>query len=1036
MNTLASFVKSSRTAKSIIVILSLVSLYALFGFFIAPLIVKSVLTSNIKKTLGRDAYLERLRLNPFALSLTANGFKLYDLDGEQFTGFGELYVNFQTSSLFRRAFTFAEIRLIAPDTRVRVFPDGTLNFSDLLKPSDQPEPPSDEQGELPQVLIFRLSVDEGRIAFLDLSRPTPFERTFFPIQISLENFSTQKDSDSPYAFTASTHEREAFRWEGNLSVNPVRSQGNFYLNAIQAPKLWEYFQDRVNFDITDGEISVAGQYDAQLGGGESRIKLLNGRATLKNFKLAERGAADPLTSISAFAATGIEIDVLEKQVTVSSVKSTDGRFVTWLTPEGTFNYLDLIMKESASAKADKAAPKAEQAAADDWVVTINETTLYKYAVSFEDRTHKKPVRINLDSIEALLKNISTRKGTRIDMALDLKINETGTMAGEGQAGIDPLFADLALKFSKISLNPFNSYVASAANLSILDGALNLEGAAKYRALGDNGPMIRYVGGISLDNFKAVSQVYADDFLNWQSLAFKDFSLDLKPDSLKISEVVATKPNTRVIIWPDGSLNLTSMFSRKTEGKPAGDQPGPDRQPMPIAIKKISINGGAAGFSDLSLTPNFSIGIRDLKGTVSGLSSKALARADVSLEGKVDAYAPVSIQGQINPLSEDVYTDLMLLFKNIELTSFTPYSGKFAGYAIEKGKLSLDLKYKVSQNVLIGENKIVLDQLTLGERVESPSAIKLPIGLAIALLKDSNGVIDLDISIRGDLNDPQFSYGHIIFQAVMNILAKAVTSPFAMIGALVGGSGEELSFIEFQFGSPELGPVQIEKLDTLAAALSKRPMLRLEIKGKADTEHDRMVLADQKLSNQLKNTKLQEDGERKHPDGVEGIVLSNEDYSRLVLQTYIETFGENPRTLLEAPQESAADAGGLSPQTPEQTRGAGERILNAGQGLVDNVQGLLGLRSKTSIESRAVVREMGKSSGSLDTLVERARHRLIENTPVEEIELRLLAQERANRIKGYLIDRHGVSNDRLYLLDPELGPVSDGAALRADLTLGG
>ncbi|RJP65277.1 MAG: DUF748 domain-containing protein [Candidatus Abyssobacteria bacterium SURF_17] len=1042
MNKLVSYAKSSRVAKSLGVIVALVVLYAVLGFLIAPLLLKSVLISNIKESLKRDAHLERLRLNPFALSLTAEGFKVYDLDGEQLTGFRELYINFQLSSLVRRAYTFDEVRLVSPNTRVKVLPDGTLNFSDLLGPADQPEPPSEEKGGLPQVLIYRLAVEEGRLSFLDLSRRTPFETMFFPIQISLENFSTQKDSDSPYAFTASTREREVFRWEGNLSVSPLRSQGRFNLNAIRARKLWEYIQDRVNFDITDGEISLSGEYDAQISGEAPRIRLIDGEARLNDFKLTERGSLDVLTSLPAFTATGVDIDVTEKRVTVSSVKSSDARYVMWLSPDGTLNYLKLFRMQGGPKGVDKAAPrKSEQAGSDEgqWTVVVKEAILDNYAVAFEDRTLPKPARMNLDAIHATVKNLSTRRGSRAEVALNLKINETGTIEAEGQAGRDPLYADLALKFSNVALKPFNAYAASAANLDIQRGALSLKGAAKYRALGDSGPLIRYVGNMSLENFKAVSKVYSEDFLNWQSVAFSDLTLDIKPDTLNISEVLARKLHTRVIIWPNGTLNLTSMLTRKGGGKHDGDRSPAERPPMPVAIKKVTVKDSSADFADLSLKPSFAIGIHDLKGTISGLSSKTRARADVSLEGKVDEYAPITIEGQINPLSDDVYTDLTMKFQNVELTSFTPYSGKFAGYAIEKGKVSLDLKYKVSENVLIGENKIVLDQLTLGERVDSPTATKLPVSLAVALLKDRNGVIDIDLPIRGDLNDPEFSYGHLIFQALMNLLAKALTSPFALLGGLVGGSGEELSFVEFPFGSSELAAGEMGKLDTLAEALSERPMLRLEVKGKADTEYDRLVLAEEKLLNQLKSARMQELGESKKPGAVEDIVLSDDDYACLILQTYIETFGEDPKILLASPpDESTTDEAKAAneTQTPESARRPGQRVLNAGQGLLDNVQGLLGLRSETSVKSRAIVREMGRSSDSLDVLVERASQRLIENTVIEEIELRVLAQERANHVKGYLIERGGISNERIYLLDAELGPVSDGTALRVDLALSG
>jgi len=270
-------------------------------------------------------------------------------------------------------------------------------------------------------------------------------------------------------------------------------------------------------------------------------------------------------------------------------------------------------------------------------------------------------------------------------------------------------------------------------------------------------------------------------------------------------------------------------------------------PMPITVDTIRVEKGAADFSDLFIKPNFAADVRNLRGRVKGLSSKPGTRADVLLEGEVNKYSPVKISGQINPLIKDKYADLAMSFKNFDLSSTSPYSGRFAGYTIEKGKLSLDLKYQVSENVFTGENRITVEQLTLGERVESPDATKLPVSLAVALLKDANGNIKLDVPVGGDINDPHFDFGKVIAHTLSNTITKVVSSPFAALGSLVGGNGEELSYIEFEFGSATLGPEQIEKLDKLAKALQERPGLRLEITGRADKENDRSVLT--KIENQ-------------------------------------------------------------------------------------------------------------------------------------------------------------------------------------------
>ena len=1045
MGILSSYKKLPRTGKIGVVAAAVVLVYALFGFLIAPLILKSVLISNIKENLNRDTNLNQLRMNPFALSLTARGFQMYNIDGDRFVGFDEFYVNFQLSSVFRRAYTFNEIRLISPDAHIRVLPDGNLDFGDLLAAPDQPEPAPEEEGTLPQVLIFKLLIDQGRISFLDLSRPVPFERTLFPIQIALENFSTRMDSESPYAFTASIRKDETLDWEGSFSVNPLRSEGRFGLSNIKVRNLWEYFQHQMQFEVTNGAISLAGYYRADNTGETPHLSLSNCALKLNDFKLTEKGGGDPVISFPAFSLKGVDVNYNDRSATIASVDSVDARFAAWLAPDGTLNYLNLFAMAGAEDEYRSASMVDEQqeSATDEWLVTIKEATFKNYGIAFEDRTFGEPARVSVEPINVSLKNVSNRKESRADVALDLRINESGLISVKGLAGVVPPFADVALNISQVALRPFNPYAGSVAHLDILDGAINLQGRAKYKALGADGPSIRYEGGLTIENYKAVSRLYSDDFLNWQSLALNDLVLDIEPNRLSISEIVATEPYGRVVIWPDGSVNLSRMIPRGEGEKSDTEDKAEAQLPMPITIDTVRIVNGSANFSDMMIKPSFATGIRELEGTIKGLSSESLARAEVSLEGKVDEFAPVKIVGQINPLSEDVYTDLEVLFKNIEMTAFTPYSGRFIGRAIEKGKLSLDLKYKVSENVLIGENRIVLDQFTLGERVESPDATNLPVGLALALLRDRNGVIDIDLPIRGDLNDPEFSYGHIIFKALLNIIAKTATSPFALLGGLVGADSGELNFVEFGLGSAELMTGGVGKLDNLAAALAERPMLQLEIKGVADTEYDQVALAEMKLLDQLKRAWLEESGSKQEPENLEEVLLSDENYSRLILQTYIETFGEDPQLLLEAQSEQSVsedgaseEAGQVPPEPQRSTQAPGRAVLNAGQRVVESVQGLLGLRSDAYIKSRAVLRDVGQTPESLPLLIEKAKQRLVENIAVEEMELRLLAQERANRVKGYLIENGGIPNERVYILDSELGSTSDGITIRVNLTLSG
>jgi hypothetical protein len=337
-----------------------------------------------------------------------------------------------------------------------------------------------------------------------------------------------------------------------------------------------------------------------------------------------------------------------------------------------------------------------------------------------------------------------------------------------------------------------------------------------------------------------------------------------PDRLEIAEVSVRKPFARVIIESDASLNVTKALAgpgQAAGSAPPPPAPAPASKPMPMVIKKILLEDGLAKFTDLSVQPNFSAAIQSLRGSVLGLSSQPSSRATVDLHGGVDAFSPVSITGQVNVLSPVLYTDLAMDFRNMELSLFNPYSGKFAGYNITKGKLTTELHYKAVGRRLDAQHHIIVDQLEFGGKTESRDAVSLPVKLAVALLKDRNGVIDLDFPVAGTLDDPQFKLAPIIWKVIVNILEKAVTAPFALLGSLFGG-GPDIQFIDFKPGVGALDPAQAGKVTAIVRALKERPQLKLEVPIAAVPNLDRPALADARFSAAVVELVSQSEARRK------------------------------------------------------------------------------------------------------------------------------------------------------------------------------
>ena len=399
----------------------------------------------------------------------------------------------------------------------------------------------------------------------------------------------------------------------------------------------------------------------------------------------------------------------------------------------------------------------------------------------------------------------------VSVALETRINESGSLTANGEVTPQPAAASWNLKIADIDLTALQPYIGQHTSMTLRSGRLG--GDAKFRYGAKQKPVVLFAGDIHVDDLHTVDDTLHDDFINWQRLDILGLNYQQAPDRLDIAQIVARKPYARVIIEADSSLNVKRVLTgpgpaspqppptdevpagkaaakRSSHGSsaaqsaaPAAPAPG-SSQPMPMAIKKVAVEGGLANFTDLSVAPNFSAGIQNLGGTVLGLSSNPSSRAKVDLHGNVDAFSPVSITGEVNLLSAALYTDLAMSFRNIELSIFNPYSGKFAGYNIAKGKLTTELHYKVDSRKLDAQHHIVIDQLEFGDKTASKDAVSLPVKLAVALLKDRNGVIDLNLPVTGSLDDPKFRLAPIIWKVLVNILEKAVTAPFALLGALV------------------------------------------------------------------------------------------------------------------------------------------------------------------------------------------------------------------------------------------------------------
>ena len=931
---------TKRKAFRIAAVVALVlALYALAGFLLAPRLLRSALMDDIPKTLGATPQVGEIHINPFLFRVEIRNFSLAAPNGEKLLGFGRLFVDFDLSSIWHRAYTFGNIDIDAPWINAIVAKDGDLNLLQLRPKTPAAKPaatPAPNSGPLPAIRIGSFKVSAASVTYDDRSRPSDFSARLEPINFELRDFTTGVEGGR-FTFTGVSKVGERIEWRGHLSAQPIESDGELHIGALQARTIWDYVEDQVSFAVNSGSIDVDATYKFSLKDAVD-LHMDVSKVAVSDLSVRPKQSDVDWITLPRMLVSGTTVDLSRRQAHVDSLSLTGLKLTTWLEPDGSLNLLRLLGKPSAApasaAPASAAAPggavtpaNGSAPAAAPWKFDLGEFVLQEASISAEDRGTSPAAKVLLAPLSVKVAGVSLDLAKAVTVALDTRVNDTGTLKVDGTVTPQPLSADIALKLDAIELKAAQPYIAQRTSMTLLEGRLSADAKIRYGAAK---PALQFTGNVSVAALHTVDNALHDPFIDWDRLDVTGVTFEHAPDRLDIDQVTARKLYARVIIEPDRTLNVTrvmagpgatvvaptvpggepvaqtappapvaptskSAASKSRAGKIAASTPAPAAAPMmPMAVKKILLHAGAANFSDLSLQPNFATGIQSIEGTVTGLSSKPNSRAKVDIHGAVDQFSPVAITGEVNVLSAALYTDLSLSFRNMELSTFNPYSGKFAGYNITKGKLTTELHYKVDGRKLDAQHHIIVDQLEFGAKTESKDAVSLPIKLAVALLKDRNGVIDLNIPVNGTLDDPKFRLGPVIWKVFVNILEKAVTAPFALLGSLFGG-GPDLQFIDFSPGMSGLDSAAVDKTRTIVKALNERPQLKIEVPIAEVDELDRPALIETQFSAQLREAQSGKNG-AKNPAAAAPDYEAMDPNAKVALLTkvYAKALGGEPK----------------------------------------------------------------------------------------------------------------------------------------------
>ena len=850
-----------------------VTLYALLGFLLLPALGVYLINKQFEKRATVPAHLEAIRFNPFTLELTLRNLHMGEPDAPQ-VAFDRLYANLQADSLWSGALHLRDVELEQARVQVLFAEDGSLNLTRLLvlpEPEEKPKQ-TEDSGPFP-LRIDRLALLGNSLQFQDLRPAEPVEFGYDAVDIELTRLSTLPEDNAQMQVSARGPYGALITWEGEVRLLPLKSSGRLQIDQIHLSTFWPYVRDHLPLNLGSGDISLDTRYELDLA---ETTELRLSDTYLQLSQLALTSADQPSLQLESLEISDSTLDLARREARLGRVTSQGLQLQASRLADGQIDWLKLLERSDGAQQPDaaetpQAAPEEDSEPAPPWRLLVDQAQLQGYRLQLTDHQPSTPVTIEVGPLNLSLNDFDSQSEGVFELSLDTLLNQEARLAIQGTAGINPVRAALQVETGDIDLTLAQAYLAPLVNLELRSGRLNSQLQVKLDQLQ---PLQLDVGGqASIRQLHVVDGPAKRDLLKWSSMDLNE--LHYRGSRLDIGRVALQQPYVRFIINRDMSTN----FSDLVRAQPEREAPAAEGEPFGIRIGGISIADGSANFADFSLTPNFATGIEQLNGSIGTLDNQRTQAARVDLQGKVDRYAPVTIRGELTPFDPLNSLDIATSFKNVELTTLTPYSGKFAGYRIRKGRLNLDLHYRINQGQLQADNRVLLEDLQLGERVDSPDAVDLPVRLALALLKDTRGNIDIELPVAGDLNNPEFSVMPIIWQTLRNLVMRATQAPFKFIAGLAGGSDADLSQLGFSAGSSELDANATQVLSTLAQALSERPQLALEVEGVSAAELDGPQLAAARLERELRQLAASE--MRRPPEDPSTLELDERDRRKLI-----------------------------------------------------------------------------------------------------------------------------------------------------------
>ncbi|WP_346205846.1 DUF748 domain-containing protein [Aeromonas salmonicida] len=732
-------------------------------------------------------------------------------------------------NLIRRADSKGEVRFNLTDA-----------LASVLTPSQTPVTTSSEPL---LVQIAKLAAVQGQISYQDSRKKNSAgwipPLTLSGLDLQLPDFSTAAKNTNHFQLTARLNKQSPVKASGQLDIMTGAGKGQLSLGKLALSPFAPLWAPYLKVHLVKGEASAELNYQLSQGKHGLDWQLSKGKLTLSDWQLKQNKGAE-FARFKQLALAGIALDGNKQSVRIDKIALKSPAVTATLDAAQQLDLTALLVPQTADKPSGK-----KPAPGNPWRWSLKETRISQGEFKLTESSSGKPLLREISGLNLTLGPLGSQSAQPSPLNLNATLNTQSSLGFDGALTLAPFTLKGEFKQQGLPLKWAQPYLQDLLRITVRDGQLasrtrldlttNAEGALSK---------LEVTGGLDIDQLFVLDRADNQRLLQIDRLELSGLHYDGISQQVKISDILLRKPFARIEINEDGITNLQQLVL------PQAASSEPANGPVPrITIDQVRTEQGNLRFADRSLSPEFVVDIASLSGQSRHISNIPGQRSDLAFNGKVDRYAPVTIRGNTNLLIEQPVLDVAVTFSNLELTTFTPYSSTYAGYAIDKGQLSMKLNYKLQGNRLEGDNDITIKKLQLGEKIKSEQAKDMPLGLAIALLSDANGVIQMNLKVKGNLDQPDFSLGNIFWDVLGNTLRKAITSPFSLLASLTGGT-EDLDELPFLLGEPALTPTQQVRLTKLAQALKERPKISMNIRGKVNFNEERPILQRQKLERVL------------------------------------------------------------------------------------------------------------------------------------------------------------------------------------------